>query len=184
MRSVMLAAAIGLVGAALVHIIIILALPQWTGKDAWTKIMLLGDENRFFSLANEPNSTGLFNGDPNIRTAVCWFDVSEGPIRITASGDVPLWTVAVYDRASNETYSMNDRSSIGTDVDIAFVTPAQMLQLRRAMPQSLTRAVLVELARPRGYVALRAVVPMPSQERAARDFLTAARCTQIQINQN
>jgi hypothetical protein len=41
---------------------------------------------------------------------------------------------------------MNDRSSIGDTVDILFVTPAQMLQLRRVMPQALERSVLVELA--------------------------------------
>jgi uncharacterized membrane protein len=67
-------------------------------------------------------------------------------VRILASGDVPFWTVATYDTASNETYSMNDRSSIGVNVDIVFVTPAQMLQLRRVMPRALERSVLVELA--------------------------------------
>ena len=74
MRSALMAIAIGLVGAAFVHIVIILALPFWTGKDAWTRVMDLGASNMFYSLANEPNPTNLFNDDPNIRTAVCHFD--------------------------------------------------------------------------------------------------------------
>jgi len=98
-----------------------------------------------------------------------------------AMGDVAMWTVSAYDASSNETYSMNDRSSIGPHVDIAFVTPAQMLQLRRSMPEALERAVLVELARPEGYVALRAVAPLPSQEPAARSFLSNAICATFRI---
>ena len=179
MRSVLLAIVIGLVGAALIHIIIVLALPQWTGKDAWTRVTALGAQNRFYSLANEANLTGLYNEDPSIRSAVCHFDINNGPVRIVATGDVPIWTVSAYDASSNETYSMNDRSSIGESVNIAFVTPAQMLQMRRAMPASLEQAVLVELPRPEGYVVLRAVAPMPSHEPAVRAFLADAACASL-----
>ena len=142
----------------------------------------LGAQNRFYSLANEPNPTSLYNDDPNIRTAVCHFDISNAPVRIVASGDVPVWTVSAYDSASNETYSMNDRSSIGDDVNIAFVTPAQMLRMRRSMPADLERAVLVELPQPEGYVALRAIVPLPSQEPAARAFLSSAICASLKMD--
>ncbi|MDP3526390.1 MAG: DUF1254 domain-containing protein [Hoeflea sp.] len=181
MRSVLLAIAIGLVGAAIVHIVVILALPKWTGKDAWTRVEAMGAPHRFFPLANEPNPTGLFNDDPHIRTAVCRFDISAAPVRIVASGDVAMWTLSAYDASANETYSMNDRTSIGTDVDIAFVTPTQMLQLRRVMPAALERAVLVELTRPEGYVALRAIAPLPSHEPAARAFLAGALCAPFRI---
>jgi uncharacterized membrane protein len=182
MRSALLAIVIGLVGAAIIHIVIILALPMWTGKDAWTRVSMLGAMNRFYPLANVPNTTGLHNEDPHIRSAVCRFDISDGPVRIIASGDVPTWTVSAYDTSSNETYSMNDRSAIGTGVNITFVTPAQMLQLRRVMPRALERAVLVELSQPLGYVALRAVAPTPSQQPAARAFLDTAVCTRITID--
>ena len=182
MRSVLLAIVIGLVGAAFIHIVIILALPMWTGQDAWTRVQALGDMNRFYPLANEPNLTGLYNDNPYIRSAVCRFDISEGPVRIVTSGNVPFWTVAVYDTGSNETYSMNDRSAIGTGVNITLVTPAQMLQLRRFMPRTLERAVLVELSKPQGYVVLRAVAPMPSHQPAVRAFLSNAACAGITID--
>lgn len=182
MRSLLLAILIGLVGAALIHIIIVLEMPRRTGTDAWSRVQSLGVEHRFFPLANVPNDTGLYNEDPHIRTAVCRFDISERPVRILTSGDVPLWTVVAYDTASDETYSMNDRSSIGVNVDIVFVTPSQMLRLRRVMPQALERAVLVELSDPEGFVALRAIAPAPSQEPAARAFVTGASCAPFSIN--
>lgn len=182
MRSLLLAVAIGLLGAAFVHIVIILALPMWTGTDSWTRVKALGASNRFYALANEPNTTGLYNENPNVRTAVCHFDISDGPVRIIASGDVPIWTVSAYDSSTNETYSMNDRSAIGDGVNIAFVTPAQMLQLRRIMPPALEEAVLVELSRPEAYVALRAVSPTPSHEPAARAFLDNALCAAMKFD--
>jgi uncharacterized membrane protein len=180
MRSVLLAVAIGVVGAA--FIVIILALPMWTGKDAWTRVRDLGEANRFYALANEPNPTGLYNEDPYVSSAVCHFDITDGPVRVIASGDVPFWTVSVYDVSSDETYSINDRSSIGRGVNIVFVTPGQMLQLRRFMPRELERSVLVELSRPQGYVALRAIAPSPSQMPAARAFLANAACTGITVD--
>lgn len=183
MRSALLAIVIGLVGAALIHIITILEVPRWTGTDTWSRVTALGVSNRFFPLANEPNATGLYNEDPHIRTAVCHFDITNMPVRILASGNTPVWTVAAYDPGSNETYSMNDRSSIGVNVDIVFVTPSQMLQLRRVMPEALERSVLVELANPKGFVALRAIAPLPSLEPAARAFVANASCAPYTIVQ-
>lgn len=182
MRSLALASVIGLLGAAFIHIIIVLALPGWTGMDAWTRVEALGAPNRFYPLPNEASNTGLYNTDPYIRTAVCRFDITDGPLRVVASGDVAIWTLSAYDAAADETYSMNDRSAIGAGVDVAFVTPAQMLQLRRFMPQALERSVLVELREPEGYVALRAVAPMPSQEPAVRAFLANAACLPLKVD--
>ncbi|PWW02202.1 putative membrane protein [Hoeflea marina] len=181
MRSLIHAVAIGIVGAALLHVVIILSLPAWTGRDAWTRVVNLGAPGRFFTLANEPNPTGLANDDPHIRSAVCRFDITERPLRVTSAGDVPIWSASAFDTLANETFSINDRSAIGEEVDITFVTPAQMLQLRKVMPPALARSVLVELAEPQGYVVLRAIVPGPSSERQVRDYLGEARCTAFDI---
>jgi Predicted integral membrane protein len=176
MRSLALSVLIGLVGAALLHIVIVLALPRWTGSDAFTRVTALGETGRFFALANEANPTGLFNDDPHIRSAVCRFDLSDGPVRVLANGDVPIWTTATYDAASNETYSLNDRSAIGDGVDLTLVTPTQLLLLKRNMPAALTRSVMVELKQEQGYVVIRAIVPDKSAETSARAFLSEATC--------
>ena len=179
MRSLLLAAVIGLVGAALLHIIIILALPAWTGSDAWSRVVGLGEAGQFYRLANEANATGLANDNPHIRAAVCRFDLSDGPVRVLANGDMPIWTVGVFDDGSNETYSMNDRAAIGSGVDLTLVTPAQMLQLRRDIPAAIARSVMVELGEPEGFVVLRAIVPGKSMERMARNFLAQASCAPL-----
>ena len=96
MRNLLLAIATGLVGAAVLHIVIVLALPAWTGKDAFSRAQELGETHRFFTLANEPNITGFYNDDPHIRSAVCRFDLSQDPVRIIARGNVALWMLSIF----------------------------------------------------------------------------------------
>lgn len=181
MRSLLLAIMAGLVGAALLHVIIILTLPASSVNDAWSKVAGLGEAGQFYRLANEENTTGLANKDPHIRTAVCRFDLSDGPVRISANGNVPLWTIGVFDKGSNETYSMNDRTAIGNSVDLTLVTPVQMLRLRRDMPPAIARSVLVELSDPEGFIVLRAIVPGKSMERIVRKFLEGASCARLAV---
>lgn len=178
-RNLVLAVLTGLVGAAFLHIVIVLALPGWSGRDAFSRVVALGETGQFYALANEANPTGLANEDPHIRSAVCRFDLSANPVRVTARVPVPLWTLAVFDTASDEAYSMTDRSAIGQGVDITLVTPAQMLQIRRDVPQALEQSVLVEMSDTEGFVVLRAIVPDASGERAARNFLSEATCSPL-----
>ena len=68
MRSFLYAIAIGLVGAALLHIVIILSLPSFTGRDAYTRVQAFGEANRFFPLASEGNTLAPINDDPAPKT--------------------------------------------------------------------------------------------------------------------
>ncbi len=109
MRSIIFAILVGLVGAALLHIVIILALPQFTGRDAYTRVLGLLEMDSFFPLTAEPGPTGLNNADPFLRTAVCSFSVADAPARFVGRGDVPFWSLAIFDSGSNEVFSMTTR---------------------------------------------------------------------------
>jgi len=176
MLRIVFAALAGLFGAALLHLVIILALPHFSDRDAYTRIEDEGDEGRFYLLDDKDDDAGLSNGDPYIRTAVCAFDIEETPLRLTASGSVPFWSLSVYDRASNEVYSMSDRTSIGGKLDVLLATPIQMTGIRKALPDSLAQSILVEMPRANGYAVLRAMAPQPSFDQATRDFLSGAGC--------
>lgn len=76
MRNFLYAIAIGLIGAALLHIVIILSLPSFTGRDAYTRVQSLGEANRFYKLAEKPGDTlAPINDDPAMETSVCTFSV-------------------------------------------------------------------------------------------------------------
>ncbi|MFS2177855.1 DUF1254 domain-containing protein [Rhizobium pisi] len=169
----------GLFGAALLHLIIILSLPHFTGKDAATRIEAEGDLNNFYLLSNAYDDAGLANGDPFVRTAVCSFDVEDAPVHFTAKGKVPFWSIAIYDSASNEVFSMNDRTSVGGALDVLAGGPIQLTDLRKNLPQELQQTILVEMARPDGYAVLRTLAPQTSFDESARNFLSEAGCEQF-----
>ena len=176
MRSFLYAIAIGLVGAALLHIVIILSLPSFTGRDAYTRVQAFGEANRFFPLAGSSDSLAPINDDPAMKTAVCAFSVETGPIRLFAEGDVPFWSLAVYDSASNEVFSMNDRTSVSGALDTLIATPIQLIGIRKAVPAELEQSILVEMRGEEGYAVLRTFVPAESRQQAAVAFLADASC--------
>ena len=183
MRSFLYAIAIGLVGAALLHIVIILSLPSFTGRDAYTRVQSFGEANRFFALANEGNTLAPINDDPAMKTAVCTFSVENGPIRLFADGDVPFWSLAVYDEASNEVFSMNDRTSVSGALDTLIATPIQLIAIRKAVPAELEQSILVEMRGEEGYAVLRTFVPTGSRQEAATAFLADASCEPLSPDQ-
>lgn len=210
MNRLTYAALTGLIGAALLHIIIILALPNFTGKDAYTRIKAAGPSHRFIVLpdsvdaradkstegptdgptggptdkstngrAEGSDPTALSNVDPFLKGAVCHFDIARAPLRLYAPAGPSFWSMAVYDASSNEVFSMNDRTSVGGDLDALVATPAQVAQIRKAPGAALTQSILVEYRGTTGYVVLRTMVPAPSFSPQARAFLDEALCAPL-----
>ncbi len=166
----------GVLCAALLHLVIILSLPHFSDRDAYTRVEDEGDENHFYVLDDKDDDAGLSNSDPYIRTAVCAFDIESQPIRLTAKGKVPFWSLSVYDAASNEVFSMSDRTSVGGMPDLLLASPVQLTGIRKALPPSLAQSILVEVPRAEGYVVLRTMAPEASFDDAARNFLSEAGC--------
>ncbi|WP_419913256.1 DUF1254 domain-containing protein [Hoeflea sp.] len=165
----------GVAGAALLHIIIILAIPAYAERDAWTKINALGP-TEFFHILPKDRPGGLTSANPFVRTAVCRFDIADRPARITASGLAYYWSLAIFDPGANEIYSMNDRTATEGKLDIAVVTPLQMIGYRKSLPDTLVDSVLIEFPGTTGYLVLRTITPDESWELIVREFLSSAEC--------
>lgn len=166
----------GLVGAAALHFVILLSIPHFSNRDAYTRAVAEGKPHDFHLLEETVEKATLGSGDPFMRVAVCTFNIEENPVRLTAIGVVPFWSVAVYDRASNEVFSMNDRTSAGGVMDILVADAVQIAAIRKAQPPALSQAILVEADQTEGYVVLRTMVPQPSFGEEAERFLNEAKC--------
>ena len=172
----------GLIGAAVLHLIIVLALPHFGNRDAYTRAVAEGAPHRFHLLDDKREKAELGSGDPFMRVAVCTFDVSEKPVRLAGFGAVPFWSVAIFDSASNEIFSMNDRTSAGGMLDILIANPVQLAAIRKAQPQALSQSILAEAGINTGYAVLRTMVPQPSFLEEAERFLGEAKCEQTTWN--
>lgn len=178
MLKLVFAVFVGLVGAAVLHLIILLSTPHFSNRDAYTRSLAQGAPNLFHLLNENREKTSLSSGDPFMRVAVCTFDVAEKPTRLAAFGVVPFWSVSVFDSASNEIFSMNDRTSAGGEMDILVANQVQLAALRKAQPEGLSKSILVEAGQSKGYAVLRTMVPQPSFSEEATRFLSEAKCEQ------
>ena len=176
--QVIFAIVTGLVGAALLHLIIVLLLPEFSERDAYTRILAKGEIHRFYRLGEKADRTGLAKDDPFVEVAVCAFDVADGPVRLTAANSgVPFWSLAIYDQSSNELFSINDRTSAGGGLDLVIATPVQLTTLRKSLPQAISQSILVETRQADGYALLRSLAPQKSFADIASQFLDKATCT-------
>lgn len=176
MLKVLFSIFMGLLGAALLHLVIILCLPRFSDRDANTRVRALGAAEQFH-VVDAGSPAGLSNGDPYMRTAVCPFDIGDMPIRLTAKGKVPFWSLAVYDRDSNEIFSMSDRTSVGGMLDVLVASPIQMTGIRKSLPSELSQSILAEMGPSEGYAVLRTMSPQASFDPAAQAFLASAGCS-------
>jgi uncharacterized membrane protein len=179
--KILLAIFTGLVGAALLHLVIIFSLPQFSQRDAYTRIIAEGESHRFYRLSETPDRAGLSKEDPMVEMAVCSFDVGEAPVRLTAAnGGVPFWSLGVFDASSDEVFSINDRTSADHVLDVVIGTPAQLATLRKSLPRGFSQTVLVETQQTEGYAVLRSLVAHKSVAPAVAQFLQQAACAPFQ----
>ncbi|SIP94763.1 Uncharacterized membrane protein [Rhizobium sp. RU35A] len=176
MLKILLAILTGLVGAGLLHLVIILALPYYSERDAYSRVLREGPSFEFHVLGPGRDPAGLGRTDPFLDIAVCAFDLDEGPVQLTASGEVPFWSLATFDAASNETFSINDRTAVDDALDVILATPVQATRLRKAQAPTLAQSIIVETQQTQGYAVLRAMAPQASFRPQTSEFLNGAGC--------
>jgi uncharacterized membrane protein len=168
----------GLVGAGIVHIVILLLVPEFSERDAWARLESISRPYEMTVLdAGHAEVQSIGTTDPSFVTAACRFDLSEGSVHVGATGNVPLWSAAVYDRGGANLYSLTDRSAVDRVLDLVILTPDQMIEARKDMPEDFDRSVLIETPAGEGIVVVRAFVPDASWAAAIGDFVRRTTCT-------
>lgn len=167
---------LGLVGAGIVHIVVLLLVPGYSQRDAWSA---LAERSNFYVVTrlNPPGEAPLIGSlDPLFDAVACRFDLADGPLRVHAEGKVPYWSLSVYDRVGQNVYSVNDRASADGSLDFVVASPSQMVELRNDLPAAFERSVFIEANVGDGIVVLRAFVPDESWQPAVARYLKGAAC--------
>ena len=169
--------ALAFVLAGIVHILIILLIPNYAAKDAWTKLDEVAGPWKF-SIVAQPGGRNetLPLVDPAFGTAACRYDLSEAPLLVTAEGHLPFWSIAIFDRQGRNIYSFNDRTAIGRQLSLLVVNPVQLAQIRKNPPPESDKAVMVETSISQGFVLIRALQEDRSWTPTVQQFLSNAKC--------
>lgn len=169
---------LGLVGAGVVHIVVLFLLPGMSPRDAWSQLGGTSDLYSFSTYeAQSPVAAAAGVADPYFRAMVCRFDLTDGYVHVFRGGKVPYWSASVYDRRGRNLFSFNDRMARHGVLDLVVVTPAQLIDIRKSPPPELETAVFVEAPIDEGMVVVRAFQPDATWQREISTYIDALTCT-------
>ena len=118
----------GLILAAIVHIVTILAIPALSQRDAAHAYRELGTEGHAEAIPSPGNARGLpalREADSNVVTAICSYDLSSGPMRVVArTGSLPLG-LTLHRQGGGVLYAITDRAAIRGTLEFLVMTEAQ-----------------------------------------------------------
>ena len=167
---------LGLVGAGIVHIVVLLLVPEFAERNASARLAVVSGLNQVMRIDAASPLSMLSGPDPAFQMAACRFDLSQGPVHVAASGKAPFWSASVYDRGGRNLYSLNDRSGAGEALDFVVLTPEQMIGVRQDLPEAFIQSVFVEVPAEDGILVVRAFAPDASWKPAVSEFFGRMAC--------
>jgi uncharacterized membrane protein len=177
MLKVVYAVLLGLIGAGLVHIAVLLLIPSFSSNDAWSRMAAVAGPYQAIPLKAETGGNPVVKSvDPLFLAAACRFDLRDGFVHLSADGAVPFWSVSVYNRAGDNIYSLNDRVSDKRRLDLVVITHAELVELRKNPAESNASSVFIESTADEGIVVVRAFAPDETWLGTVSSFLGGMTC--------
>jgi uncharacterized membrane protein len=172
---------LGIIAAGIVHLAILFLLPSYSVHDAWSRLSSVAGHYETVNMGGRNAAQSLpVPENPFIEASACRYNLEDGPLHIRSQGNVPFWSLAIYDERGLNTFSVSDRVSNGPILDVAILTPLQMQRLQGAIPEALGQALFLETTKVEGFVLVRAFVPDETWQPTVRAFLNEMRCEPLE----
>ena len=161
----------------IVHLATVLALPKAATQDAYARIAAISPVNTVVPLpAPSPDGAILPFMDPAFASAVCRYDLSKGPVKLSVPVSPAYTSVSFYTRSDVAYYAINDRAAGRRVIELDLMTPKQRELVPEDEEVTAADRLIVESPSDTGLIVLRALAPEPGMTAAASRALAAARC--------
>ncbi len=119
---------LALLFAGIIHIVAVLGIPQIAPRNAWTRLSTLADPNTLVVLPR-PSSAhqSLPMMAPDMRYAICRYDLSRGPVRVSTQIPDELWIIAFYAPDGSNFYTISGGDIKRDKIDIIVSTQSDVL---------------------------------------------------------
>jgi len=178
-RRLLLATAAGLVLAGIVHIVTILLIPILALGDANHAYRALGTGGRaeLIASAGEGRSLPLpRETDPATVTAVCSYDLANGPMRVVArTGTLPLG-LTLHRSGGGVIYAITDRAAIRGVVEFVVMTEEQRDERLANDEEGESRELRVVSDTDQGLIVARVLMRQPSDKADAEALAGGVAC--------
>lgn len=173
-----------LLGGALlggiVHLATIIVLPRTATQDAYSRLEPIAPVNTVVTLpAPTPEKEIIPFTDPAFASAVCRYDLSQGPLKLVAPVSPAYTSVSFYTRNNIAYYAINDRAAGRRAIELDLMTVAQHEDIPDDENITAADRLIVESPTVTGLIAIRALAPEPGLMPMAERAVAAAKCTPI-----
>jgi len=170
-----------LLGGALlggvVHLATVIILPRTATQDAYARLTPVAPVNTVVALPiPSPEKAIMPFMDPAFASAVCRYDLSEGPLKLTVPVSPAYTSVSFYTRYDVAYYAINDRAAGRRVIELDLMTAAQHEQVPEDEEVTAADRLIVESPTPTGLIAIRAMAPEPGLMPVAQSAVAASRC--------
>lgn len=177
LRIPLLLILIAIVLGGLIHIAAVLALPSVAPKNAFARLKPLGEANVMIELPPvKPGEETMPMQAPDVRYAFCRYDLSAGPVRLSAVVPDDLWLIAFYTPRGDNFYAVSGADMRRGRVDMIINETGQPVPEAEGDAPEEQEVVVVESPLKEGIAMIRA--PLSGASRSARtaEALNAATC--------
>ncbi len=170
-----------LLGGALlggvVHIATVIILPRTATRDAYSRLEQVVSVNTVTALAAPTaEAAPIPFMDPAFASAVCRYDLSQGPMKLTVPVRTAYTSVSFYTRYGVAYYAINDRAAGRRVIELDLMTVEQHNQMPEEEDVTAADRLIVDSPTLTGLIAIRALAPEPGLMPQAQSAVAAAQC--------
>lgn len=166
-----------LVLSGLLHILGVLALPYLSSQTAWKRLGDIAEANTMVRLAGETSNPLLPMMAPDIRYAVCRFDLTEGPVRLKTPTESDLWLIALYTPSGQNFYAVTAQDLVRPQFNLIIATENQtVIEEGVDAPVEADQVAIVRSPTLEGLAVIRAPLNGRSEAHRAELALASSYC--------
>ncbi|HRD78681.1 MAG TPA: hypothetical protein PK264_22540 [Hyphomicrobiaceae bacterium] len=173
------AIALALVLGAIIHIVATLAVPHIAATTAYRRLSGNLPVNEMRLLARPtPSGQSFPFQSPDVRVAVCRFDIGNAPLSVSAVLPERGWTLTIYSRHGDSVHAIAAQEERSTDIGFRLVQapePSLLSMITGGRPVATDTTQVNSPVRD-GLIVIRAPVRSASFLPAVEAVLGAARC--------
>lgn len=161
----------------IVHLATIIVLPRTATQDAYSRLTPIAPVNTVVQLPPPaPDKATMPFMDPAFVSAVCRYDLANGPLKLSVPVGPAYTSVSFYTDHDVAYYAINDRSAGRRAIELDLMTVDQHNNMPENENVTAADLLIVESPSSTGIIAIRALAPEPGALAKARSAIASARC--------
>ena len=161
----------------IVHLATVLVLPTLATQDAYSRLAPIAPVNAVAPLpAPTAGAAAIPFLDPAFAMAVCRYDLTDGPMKLSVPVSPAYTSVSFYTRSEVAYYAINDRAAGRRVIELDLMTSEQRGDLPGDEEVTAADRLIVESPTVTGMILIKALAPEAGMLPAARSSLASARC--------